>query len=145
MSVSASDFVSRVCTFVGVPFKHQGRNRFGVDCIGLPVAALAELGALPDPFNSPTNYGRLPSRLFHEELARWCTPAPRTEPGVLLLIQWPKVTRPSHCAVYTGETIVHAYHGSRGVIEVSYREPWLTRTVSAWQLPGVLYSGGASE
>lgn len=45
--------------YIGVRFRHRGRNRLGLDCVGLAVAAYADCGiSLPD-FRL---YGREPHR-----------------------------------------------------------------------------------
>lgn len=137
--ISVDQLVTQARTWVGVPFHHQGRNRFGVDCVGFPECVLRELGELPEGFRVRLDYGRLPRRQdLVEGLRKWCEPS-GVIPGALLLIKWERVPYPSHVALYTGETIIHAARQNKGVIEHRYAEPWVSRTVSAWKLPGVRY------
>lgn len=42
--MTGADIVAEARTWIGVPFRHQGRSREGVDCIGLPVCVRAALG-----------------------------------------------------------------------------------------------------
>lgn len=42
--MKGADFVAAARSFEGVKWRHQGRSRAGVDCIGLVVAARAALG-----------------------------------------------------------------------------------------------------
>lgn len=42
--MTGADIVAEARTWIGVPFRHQGRSRDGVDCIGLPVCVRAALG-----------------------------------------------------------------------------------------------------
>lgn len=39
-------------TWIGAPFVHQGRNRNGVDCVGLPWCVYRELGVAFDDFRA---------------------------------------------------------------------------------------------
>ena len=48
--VAAEAFVAAARSYVGVPWRHLGRSRTGVDCIGLVLLAAREVGVgLPDP------------------------------------------------------------------------------------------------
>lgn len=137
--IDAAEFVVRARTWEGVPFHHQGRSRDGVDCVGLPIAVLAEAGALPAGFDPPTNYGRIASGELEEQLARWCTPADVPRLGTLVAIVWPRAERPSHVAICAGAELIHAYRAAGRVVIHGYRGPWVRRTAGAWLLPGVRY------
>lgn len=50
-------FVEAARTYVGVPWKHLGRTRKGLDCAGLPVVAAADIGK---PVPDVARYGRNP-------------------------------------------------------------------------------------
>ena len=48
--MSADAFVAAARSFVGVPWRHLGRSRTGVDCIGLVLLAARDVDVdLPDP------------------------------------------------------------------------------------------------
>jgi cell wall-associated NlpC family hydrolase len=51
--------VQQARTYIGVPWRHRGRTRRGLDCGGLPALAYAELG---DPRPDLSRYGREPFR-----------------------------------------------------------------------------------
>lgn len=153
--ITVEQFITQARTWLGVPWHHQGRSRLGVDCAGLPECVLAELGALPKGYRASRNYGRLPTSELDETLHQWCRlvwrrtspdESPQVMPGYLIRIRYPKQERPSHLAICTGPTIIHAYRAERrrgprgcGVMEHAYRTRWLDLTVDAWQAPGVLY------
>lgn len=43
--------------YIGVPWKHLGRTRRGLDCGGLPIVSFADMGV---QIEAPTRYGRDP-------------------------------------------------------------------------------------
>jgi cell wall-associated NlpC family hydrolase len=140
MGITTDEFIDLSRSWVGVPWHHQGRSRAGVDCAGLPEAILREAGVLPDDYRVPANYGRLPVR--DELLAvieHWCRRVAVPAAGTVLSIRWPKMPGPSHVAICTGVTIIHAYRASSGVVEHSYRGRWVNWTTGVWQVPGVQY------
>lgn len=126
-------------TWVGVPFRHQGRSRLGVDCAGFIVETLRATNALPPEFEDATAYGRMSSRELGDVVRRYCTPIPKPEPGALLLIRWPREHVASHVALFTGENLIHCYATVGKVVEHGYRGMWLKLSESWWRLPGVAY------
>jgi cell wall-associated NlpC family hydrolase len=133
---SPDDLVAEARLWIGVPFRHQGRSRVGVDCVGLPIVVGQALGLLPATFEV-ANYGRLPTPELIARLARYCTPLAAAVPGCLITIAWTKVA--AHVAVCTGPTLIHAYESVGRVVEHGYRGRWVRMTHSAWALPGVCY------
>lgn len=122
--------------WVGVPFRHQGRDYSGIDCVGLPIVVGQSLG-LFDQRLDIANYGRLPTGELVERLREHCRPIPKAVPGALVVIAWTKIA--AHVAVFTGETLIHAYESVGRVVEHGYRGRWIRMTHSAWALPGVEY------
>jgi cell wall-associated NlpC family hydrolase len=135
--------VNEARSWLGVPFRHQGRDRNGIDCVGLPIVVLQTLGALPADFKEPTNYPPFPhldqlKPLIH----KYCTPLPdEPRPGALITLAWHQTL--AHVAIYTeANTLIHAYGRAPhlAVIEHGFRGLWRTRYTSrVWALPGVSY------
>ena len=92
----AAEVVAAARALVGVPFRLQGRDRDGLDCVG--VAALA-LGRA-----APRGYG----------LRSGDTAKALVRPGPLQL----------HLMVGTGAGFVHAHAGLRRVVEMPGESPW---------------------
>ena len=122
--------------WVGVPFRHQGRDGHGVDCVGLPIVVLQSLGALDQRFDV-ANYGRLPTGELIERMKKICRPVEKAAPGTLVVIAWTKIA--AHVALCTGDTLIHAYESVGRVVEHGYRGRWVRLTHSTWALPGVTY------
>lgn len=137
--LSAADFVAHARAWVGVPYHHQGRSRYGVDCIGFPIMVLRELEMLPSDFVDAPRYGRTPTGLMEPTVALHCVQLRSPQPGCLLLIRWPRVKFASHAAICAGHTMVHAHQQAGGVVEHGLRGPWLRNLHSVWALPGVSY------
>lgn len=137
--MNAQDIVTIARTFIGVPFRHQGRSRYGLDCAGLVVETWRAAGCLPEGFREPKAYGRLPSAELIAAVERYCTPTTRADAGTLVLIRWTNHPDPSHLAICTGDTLIHAYQIASAVIENGYRGAWLRDTHSLWRMPGVRY------
>lgn len=131
-----SEVIAEARKWVGVKFRHQGRNRGGIDCVGLPIVVACDLGLLPRKFEVQ-NYGRLPSAELIERLMVHCVRLPKAIPGSLVAIAWTKTA--AHVALCTGDTLIHSYESVGEVIEHGYRGRWIRLTHSAWGLPGVTY------
>lgn len=138
----AAAVVAQARTWVGVPFRHQGRARTGVDCWGFPVMVLRALGALPDGFDR-ADYPRHPhGDEIERTLSRYCTKLPAPVPGALIAVRWSRQV--AHVAVLTDtDTLIHCYErapGGGAVIEHGFRGMWRGRLYAgAWALPGVRY------
>lgn len=138
-AIGQYEIVDKARELIGTPYRHQGRSRFGVDCVGFVVVILEHFGRLPVEL-AQTNYGRLPRAELIEKTRKYCEPLERPEPGALLLIRWPGERNPGHTAIYTGEDglMIHAYGTLQKVVEHGYRGAWVRQTDSVWRLPGVI-------
>lgn len=136
---TADEVVSTARNWIGVKFRHQGRDRTGVDCAGLVICVAKELG-LTD-FDT-TGYARRITdgiyirRLCEQEMDMTET----TEPGDVLLMRF--CTYPSHLAIVAtypsgGLSIIHAYAQARRVVEHRLDETWERRIVQSYRLKGI--------
>lgn len=137
--IASIQLIGEARGWLGVPFRHQGRNRAGVDCAGFVVSLLRACDALPPDYREPTNYPRRPNGELVEILRRYCVRADAAAPAALVVIRWPGEPLPTHVALCTGPTLIHAYQRARAVVENGYRGAWLRDTDSVWRLPTVRY------
>lgn len=137
--IRVDEFVNVAKAWLGVPYLHQGRSRYGVDCIGYPIVLLRDLKLLPDNFRDYTRYGRQPDGQMEPIVESYCARFSRPVPGCLVLIMWPKMKHASHAAIYTGRTLIHSHQRAGGVVEHGFRGSWLKNLHSTWLLPGVIY------
>lgn len=107
-------FIAEVNRLVGTPYRHQGRSRCGVDCIGLIIVAAQAAGWTGTP--PAADYSRQPSgRTFLAGLESHLVRVPMAEavPGDVLFIRFRLhaglsrvVSQPHHVAVLTAPSVV---------------------------------------
>lgn len=142
--ITAKRFIDAARELVGTPWRHQGRSKAGVDCIGLIVLSTANAGldlATLCGVSDERNYGRLADPRLYALVEQHCEKVDEAIPGSLLFFQFPGDSYPRHFGIYTErDTVIHAEAKVRSrVIEHGYRGRWLTWTHSVWKLPGVIY------
>lgn len=102
--------------YLGVPFRHQGRTRRGVDCVGLVVLAATDAGFT---IADRTDYShRLTDNELLNGILSHCDSVTSPQPGDIALFQLPN--HQQHCAVVTAIDpvyILHAYAPLRKVVE----------------------------
>lgn len=118
-------------TFLGVPFRHQGRDSRGLDCAGLVIAAWALCGVeLPDR----KGYGRSPWQDGLREAVEEGFPLKvedDREPGDVLLFRVRK--EPQHVAIVTDRGIIHSYANVGKVVESRLDQFWIDRIVGHYR------------
>lgn len=109
--------IAALRTYIGVKWRHQGRTKAGVDCVGLLVCAAADLGiTLPDD----QNYGMRPgsSRIIKHVLDQCLEIEPvdmKTGDILLVTVQGED---PQHIMIMTGPNqVLHASARHRKVVE----------------------------
>lgn len=129
--------IAQARQWIGVPFLHQGRNRFGCDCTGLFVGLMLELGSSELADAAPAAWSRSGLELVPRlsEISREID----LQPAAIVVVRWPKALQPSHAALYTGSSIIHATQANGKVVEHAFGKQWMSRTDSIWALPMVAY------
>jgi cell wall-associated NlpC family hydrolase len=130
--VAGVRLVAEARTWLGVPFRHQGCDRAGVDCVGLVVVSARALGvALADRLD----YAAEPCLgALRAALADQLRQVVELAPGVVVLLRMG--VSASHVALWTGAGVIHAYKPRGGVIEHRLGA-WRWRVVALYALPGV--------
>ena len=112
-----SQFIAAARTYIGTPWRHQGRDRHGLDCVGLIVAAAAEIGIVA---NDIPNYRRANRGKFFDAVlahTKALTELPRS--GDLVVMR--DHIAPIHIGILCIEdgrrTLIHAATRRRSVIE----------------------------
>ena len=124
-------------TFLDVPFRHRGRSRRGVDCIGLLVVALGMVGR---QVADRRVYGRSPEgdKLREALVAEFGAPIPKDQlqVGDIVTMQW--TGQPQHIGLLTdyvlgGLGLIHADIAVGRVVEHRLAGPWPRRIIEGFR------------
>ena len=133
--VERSELIRIARTWIGVPFRHQGRNRLGVDCGGLLVVVGREAGL---EILDSTSYSMSPDPLvIRTALELHCDPIAIEDvlPGDVLWLSL--AGEPRHLAFYTDIGIIHAWAGPGKVAEHTMDTVWQRRIKAAFRPKGI--------
>jgi cell wall-associated NlpC family hydrolase len=121
--------------WLGVRWRHQGRSRDGVDCVGLIVMVRREV------FGECFDMTDYPREAVDETLREVCdTHAVRVDeprPGDLLLMSW---GHQRHIGIvgdypFGGLSLIHAYMPARKVVETRLDEKFMARVMGVYRMP----------
>lgn len=136
------ELVEAARKYIGVPFRHRGRDKTGIDCGGLVIASLRDCGYDPPDMKV---YGREPHK---DGLRDFLTQG--IGPGAKRQARWPAVgdvvliafdgKNPQHVALVGNhplgngkQTLIHSYGGVGKVVEHGYDNAWLSKTVAVFR------------
>lgn len=119
--------------FIGTPFRLQGRNpACGLDCIGLVLASLAEVGikvALPADYRARRRSFAIPRDALLAAGLVEATGRPRA--GDLLLLQTGPVQAHAAVSLTPGE-IIHAHASLKRVVRSPLPDSWAVLAI--WRI-----------
>ena len=129
--MTAEQIIAAARECIGTPFAHQGRilGR-ALDCAGVAVHVARQWHEVDEP----AAYGRLPNNAMLEywlERQPFLERVAPPEAGDLLLMRF--TGEPQHLAVFTGQTIIHAYQAAGKVVEHDLDAKWRRRIVRAYR------------
>lgn len=128
--ISRSQFICAARRWIGVPWVHQGRNRLGVDCVGLLFVTCWSVGLLKG--DDVRGYGIAPDPdWMREQCDRLLVRADAPQIGDVILMHLTK--RLLHAGIRTDHGVLHSW-GGRRVCEVRMGS-W--RIAAAYTVPGV--------
>ena len=125
-------------TWLGTPFKHQGRTKGrGCDCVGLLVESAKDIPGFR--FKDDISYGHQPhTSTILNQTSKYLEKITLAEaqPGDIVLLYFER--DPTHFGILTDKGIIHAYAmGKREVVEHGFSKDWENRIVSVFKIPGV--------
>lgn len=136
------DILKEARSWINVPFKHQGRTRNGVDCVGLVVVVCRALGV--SSYDS-TVYSRRPSEDISQFLGHFrenCIELPKwtdAKPADLLVFSHRGL--PCHVgfrsSIQRSPAVIHSVAAYRCVRETPLTNEWLDSVKFAFQLPNL--------
>ena len=128
--------------WLGVAFRHQGRSRHGVDCLGLLVVVanalnLHDFQGKPLANYDQQSYGHYPDeKRLLAGLLKVLTPTLTLASGNIGLFEIDGTAR--HVGIFatneSGFTLIHAYAPARNVVEHHYSREWQQRCRAMFRL-----------
>lgn len=136
---SRKDIVDHARSLLGVPFKHQGRNALGMDCVGVLID-LAKYLQLDYP-GTKQRYNFNPQTYsIRAELEKYLVPVPleNMQPGdVVIMCILGNEPHVGILAEHDGDlTLIHSYQTVGKIVEHRLDAKWLRRIVGAYSIPG---------
>lgn len=139
MNDFSSSLIAAARACLGTPFHHQGRLAgVGLDCIGLIVVALGQVGVA---VQDRTDYAPRPDgvSLLAALEAHGARRVDAIEAGDILLFRYDH--QPQHVALASGaESMIHAFAPAGRVVETALGAYWRRRLVGIYRLPQNLQS-----
>lgn len=130
--------IEKARSFIGIRWRHQGRTKDGLDCVGLVVCSLNECGMQIEDF---TGYSRRPTNMafINYFIERGGVHAKRSEMDIGDILIFSERSYPCHTGFLSSRegkpTLIHAYLPSRKVVEESFSDIWKRKLVAAITLP----------
>ena len=134
------DLVRAARGWVGIPYRDKGRNRLGVDCVGVLIKSAHEVGITD---YDTLNYPRRPvPQDFLRELKGLMDRIQKRDAGHGDVMVFREPRHPCHVGILDIDErarmhVIHAYAPARKVVrEPMSRERW-DRAVMAFRIPGI--------
>jgi cell wall-associated NlpC family hydrolase len=133
-----SAIVEAARSYLDVPWRHLGRSRMGVDCIGLVILAHRDAGILLD---DPAPYAREPSpaRIIAGISAVGERRVVLPQPGDVVVFRVDGVNA-GHVGIAASRdgapTVIHAYAPRRRVVEEPLTHDLADALIGAWRMGG---------
>lgn len=135
MTYNPTDAITEARKYIGARWVHRGRSLYGVDCIGLIVAAIRAGGI---DFADRQDYSRIPWRngLERELRIRLGDPVFDMKIGDIALIQFEQKREPSHVGIISdspnGFGLIHSTT-MMSVSEHDIDEDWRSKIVMVFR------------
>jgi cell wall-associated NlpC family hydrolase len=132
------ELVEQARTYLGTKWRHQGRNQMGVDCVGLVLCCLADLGLeAPDM----QGYRRTPDPIFVDHIRANTDPIMDKLPGTIGIFR--DGNQPCHVGIfatkYDQPSLIHAYAGTGIVMEEPFIHHWPRLLIEVRSFRGIDY------
>ncbi len=136
---SRAQVVEEARSWLDVSWRHQGRSRLGVDCVGLVVAVTGALNISEYDF---TAYDRRPNGVsFMHHFADNAQRIPFSEVGDGDIVVFRDGPYPCHCGIastrYNLQHIIHSHARRRKVMEELLTGELYNKRIAAFHMPGV--------
>lgn len=144
LAIPRSKIAETARSYIGVEYRHQGRSRQAIDCIGLVVVVANELGY---PIKTATNYSADPAGNFvlkgcDEWLIKTGDKTSDLKEGDILVMWGHTRGEAQHFAFVAMNsnqpTMIHAWSKFEKVVEHGITDFWRKRIMGVYSLPNVI-------
>lgn len=126
--------------YLDTPFHHQGRTKWGIDCVGLIVCSARDCGIEVEDFTAYRKFAH--DNTLEEKLLEYCYQIDELEDGCIVQYKWKQIGdyTTKHLAIYLGEGLIIHADGSKHVSKVCKARlnfDNAARIAGYWKLRGV--------
>ena len=139
-TVTRDQIVTTARNYLGCPWMHHGRNRNGIDCVGLLVCVCHDLGL---PVEDMKGYSAVPTGFGFMNHFLKQAPINKTRlllPGSIAMIRGAE--RAAHCGIFAEKdgrkSLIHSSNQTMQVEEVFWEPGPRSQLVFVLDFPGVL-------
>lgn len=141
-----SEIVRAARDWIGVRYLHQGRNRFGADCVGFPMGVYAELGVQIEDFRAygleadPDDLLRRMRAALGPEVATAPVQFADLQAGDIVVFHFPRSDLSRHLAIVSdratgGYNFIESNGNEGRVIERRLDDRYLSRVTHVFRRP----------
>jgi cell wall-associated NlpC family hydrolase len=135
--LTGDDLVQQARQYLGVPYYHCGRDRHGLDCLGLLLRVAHDLGLTEW---DETGYSeQVDTARMRRKIEEFCdyvgAGGTDPEPGDVLLFSIKG--SPQHLGLATDQGVIHAYQSAGRVTEHALDCTWKRRLVAVFSWKGL--------
>ncbi len=126
--------------YLDVPFKHQGRSKNGLDCVGLIIVAAKDCGLeFPDcmVYSKSPQHGLLQQNIEKSGFLERLHNTVELKRNDILLFRFTE--EPQHVALYCDNSIIHSYSRIEKVVEHRFSGSWKHKLVCVYRLKREIY------
>lgn len=132
--VTREDIVKEALTWIDTPYREMGRDKHGVDCVGVILVVYGGLGLIS--YEVPT-YNQVPDGTFltHFHYAGFT----RKSPALMKIgdaVAFKMLDHACHCGIVTPKGVLHAYSTEKGVFEQGWTAIRRKSLVAVYNPPG---------
>jgi cell wall-associated NlpC family hydrolase len=139
-AIKRRDIVASARSWVGVPYRHLGRDRSGVDCAGLIMNVAKDFAIVPEAPAAYSNQPKGQTLLVPADKQMWKITRDRIIPGDIVVLWAWTPSEPQHFGVIGdsphGVTLIHAFSKFKAVTEQSWNRFWNEHFHGIYNLPG---------
>lgn len=115
--IKSADWLAEIEDWVGTPYHHQQKSRYGCDCIGLLIGALRELGVDYSDFDQIDRPGIPRDSYLEDQVLLRSNACDHAIPGSVILFYYGKVAYARHIGVaLSDQRVIHASRDAGKVI-----------------------------